>query len=94
MPQESKPLYIKARRYKTIVFLCFQPTDTVYTIKKHLSVAVQGAKDPNDIRLLKQIPDTAQYVGLDDDQATASAAGIVNDMDIYFVFNIDGKISS
>lgn len=90
MPQESKPLYIKARRHKTIVFLCFQSTDTVLTIKANLSAALQGAKAPNDIRLLKRNPDTAQYIELDDDQATASAAGIVNDMDIYFVFNNDG----
>ncbi|KAI9263196.1 hypothetical protein BDA99DRAFT_509560 [Phascolomyces articulosus] len=89
MPQ-GKLLYIRVRRNKSIVFLCYAAHDTIQNIKQKLCIAQPGCnKSPDQIRLYIRRSD--QYSLLNDSD-TVSSAGLESESDIYFVYqDEDGK---
>ncbi|KAI7851680.1 hypothetical protein BDC45DRAFT_571842 [Circinella umbellata] len=90
MPQ-GKLLYVRARRDRTIVFLCYEAQDTVQILKKKLCDAQSNSnQSPDQVRLYIRRSD--QQYKLLNDTDTVSNAGLETDSDIYFVYqNEDGK---
>ncbi|KAI7882469.1 hypothetical protein K492DRAFT_206201 [Lichtheimia hyalospora FSU 10163] len=87
----EKPLYIRARRDKTVVFLCYQPSDTIATIKGKLCAAIPSSgKTADDIRLYIRRSDGEGY-NLLNDASKANASGIQNETDIYYVYGDQGN---
>lgn len=86
----EKPLYIRARRDKTVVFLCYHPSDTIATIKDKLCAAIPSSgKKADDMRLYIRRSDGEGY-NLLNDASKASASGIQNETEIYFVYGDQG----
>ncbi|KAI8147971.1 hypothetical protein BJV82DRAFT_594113 [Fennellomyces sp. T-0311] len=88
MPQ-GKLNYIRARRNKTIVFLCYETRDTIESIKQKLCDAQPGCdKSADQVRLYSRRSD--QYTLLNDADSVTDA-GLQSDSDIYFVYYDQGK---
>lgn len=86
----EKPLYIRARRDKTVVFLCYHPSDTIATIKDKLCAAIPSSgKKADDMRLYIRRSDGEGY-NLLNDASKANASGIQNETEIYFVYGDQG----
>ncbi|CAO3701835.1 hypothetical protein G6F70_000815 [Rhizopus microsporus] len=62
----SKPYYIKAKRQKTIVFLCYQPTDSLEQLKANLCKALDNGKTSKDIKLFLDTDKPDEYIPLED----------------------------
>ncbi|KAI9491002.1 hypothetical protein BDB00DRAFT_835575 [Zychaea mexicana] len=88
MPQ-GKLLYIRARRSKTVVFLCYESNDSIENLKQKLCAAQPGCdKSPDQIRIYARRSD--QYTILIDSDSVSSA-GLESESDIYFVYHSQGK---
>lgn len=85
----EKPLYLRARRDKTVLFLCYQAKDSIATIKERLCSALQNNKSPNDVRLYTRKQDDTYTLLNDNDDAIK--AGLQNGSDIYFVYQSNGS---
>ena len=89
MPQ-GKLLYVRARRNRTIVFLCYEAHDTIQNLKKKLCDAQPSSNQSLDqVRLYIRRSDQ-QYTLLNDTD-TVSNAGLETESDIYFVYQNEGN---
>ncbi|ORY97274.1 hypothetical protein BCR43DRAFT_523486 [Syncephalastrum racemosum] len=86
--QADRRIYVRARRQRTVVFLSLRANDTVGTVKKLLSEALQSEKSAAQIQLFLAKADSR--VPLPDDDQTADAVGIQEESTLYFVFD-DGQ---
>ncbi|KAI9318674.1 hypothetical protein BX666DRAFT_1528922 [Dichotomocladium elegans] len=86
----GKPLYIRARRNKTVVFLCYDSTDNVASLKQKLCAAIPNCdKTPQQVRFYIRRPDGSGYVPLNETDSVTSA-GVQNETDLYYTFNNQG----
>lgn len=84
--QQSKSMYIRAKREKTILFLCIAPKLTVDQIKTKLCEALDNGKTKDDVRLLVEGKKEGEYTLLE------SAKSLENSDVVYFVYLNQGKI--
>ncbi|CAO3608426.1 unnamed protein product [Mucor hiemalis] len=78
-------MYIRAKREKTILFLCIAPKLTVDQIKTKLCEALDNGKTKDDVRLLVEGKKEGEYTLLE------SAKFLENSDVVYFVYLNQGQ---
>lgn len=84
---QSKSMYIRAKREKTILFLCIETSKlTVDQIKTKLCEALDNGKTKDDVRLLVEGKKEGEYTLLE------SVKSLENSDVVYFVYLNQGKV--
>ncbi|KAI8329268.1 hypothetical protein EDC96DRAFT_60315 [Choanephora cucurbitarum] len=77
----SKPsMYIRAKREKTVLFLCTDPTDSVDEIKTKLCQALDNKKTNDEVRLLVEDKSKSGFAVLENPKS------LENNGVVYFVY--------
>ncbi|KAI9255831.1 hypothetical protein EDC94DRAFT_219498 [Helicostylum pulchrum] len=77
---QQKPIYIRAKREKTTVFLCIESSSSMEQVKTKLCQALDNKKTSKDIRILADGRREGEYINVEDVKSLQN-----NDL-VYFVY--------
>ncbi|KAI8393403.1 uncharacterized protein BYT42DRAFT_550932 [Radiomyces spectabilis] len=84
MSHVLNPIYIRAKRNKTNLFLYVNLKDTIAEVKSKLCAALGGDRTPEEIRLFLDKSDAEP--ALLEDKKTVDQSNVTNDALVFFVF--------
>ncbi|KAG1140780.1 hypothetical protein G6F37_008779 [Rhizopus arrhizus] len=76
----SKPYYLRAKREKVLLFLCYQPNDSLEQLKTNLCEALNNNKTHEEVKLFIDGDKTGEYLPLE------STKSIESGSTVYFVY--------
>lgn len=80
-------MYIRAKREKTILFLCITPKLSVDQVKTKLCEALGNGKTKDEVRILVEGKKEGEYTLLE------SVKSLENNDVVYFVYLNDGNVA-